>query len=97
MSDRGKVIVMIALRQMCSLISVLVAVAAGMLWSGPATAADASCLPGVLKSRLAQIRKKFGNRDHTTVLHAVKQIEKLCEEDRSLAEDVAALKRRLAG
>lgn len=46
---------------------------------------------------LPEIGKKFGNRDHTTVMHAVKQIEKLCEEDRSLAEDVAALKRRLAG
>jgi chromosomal replication initiator protein len=46
---------------------------------------------------LPEIGKKFGGRDHTTVMHAVKQIEKLCEADRSLADDVAALKRRLSG
>ncbi len=46
---------------------------------------------------LPEIGKKFGGRDHTTVMHAVKQIEKLCETDRSLADDVAALKRRLSG
>jgi chromosomal replication initiator protein len=45
---------------------------------------------------LPEIGKKFGGRDHTTVMHAVKQIEKLCEADRSLADDVAALKRRLS-
>jgi chromosomal replication initiation ATPase DnaA len=31
------------------------------------------------------------------VMHAVKQIEKLSESDRSLADDVAALRRRLSG
>jgi chromosomal replication initiator protein len=46
---------------------------------------------------LPEIGKKFGGRDHTTVMHAVKQIEKLCEADRSLADDVAALRRRLSG
>ncbi len=46
---------------------------------------------------LPEIGKKFGNRDHTTVMHAVKQIEKLSEDDRSLAEDVATLRRRLQG
>ena len=45
---------------------------------------------------LPEIGKKFGGRDHTTVMHAVKQIDKLCEADRSLADDVAALKRRLS-
>jgi len=45
---------------------------------------------------LPEIGKKFGGRDHTTVMHAVKQIEKLCETDRSLADDVAALRRRLS-
>ncbi len=44
---------------------------------------------------LPEIGKKFGNRDHTTVMHAVRQIEKLCAEDRSLADDVEQLKRRL--
>lgn len=46
---------------------------------------------------LPEIGKKFGGRDHTTVMHAVKQIEKLCEADRTIADDVAALKRRLSG
>jgi chromosomal replication initiator protein len=46
---------------------------------------------------LPEIGKKFGGRDHTTVMHAVKQIERLCETDRSLADDVAALRRRLSG
>jgi chromosomal replication initiator protein len=46
---------------------------------------------------LPEIGKKFGGRDHTTVMHAVKQVEKLSESDRSLADDVAALKRRLSG
>lgn len=46
---------------------------------------------------LPEIGKKFGGRDHTTVMHAVKQIEKLCDSDRNLADDVAALKRKLAG
>ena len=46
---------------------------------------------------LPEIGKKFGGRDHTTVMHAVKQIEKLCEADRNLADDVAALRRKLSG
>lgn len=45
---------------------------------------------------LPEIGRKFGGRDHTTVMHAVKTIEKLIDEDASLAEDVALLKRRLA-
>ncbi len=44
---------------------------------------------------LPEIGKRFGNRDHTTVMHAIRQIERLCEEDRSLAEDVEVLRRRL--
>lgn len=44
---------------------------------------------------LPEIGKKFGNRDHTTVMHAVRQIEKLIAEDRQLADDVELLKRRL--
>jgi chromosomal replication initiator protein len=46
---------------------------------------------------LPEIGKKFGNRDHTTVMHAVRQIEKLTAEDRGLADDVEQLKRRLQG
>ncbi|HET6467250.1 MAG TPA: chromosomal replication initiator protein DnaA [Geminicoccaceae bacterium] len=44
---------------------------------------------------LPEIGKKFGNRDHTTVMHAVRQIEKLQAEDRTLADDIDALKRKL--
>jgi chromosomal replication initiator protein len=44
---------------------------------------------------LPEIGKKFGNRDHTTVMHAVRQIEKLSIEDKALAEDLEQLKRRL--
>ncbi len=46
---------------------------------------------------LPEIGKRFGNRDHTTVMHAVRQIEKLSAEDRALADDVEQLKRRLQG
>lgn len=46
---------------------------------------------------LPEIGKKFGNRDHTTVMHAVRQIEKLSGEDKALGEDVEQLKRRLQG
>ena len=41
------------------------------------------------------IGRRFGNRDHTTVLHAVRQIEKLKAEDPALAADVDALTRKL--
>jgi chromosomal replication initiator protein len=41
------------------------------------------------------IGRRFGNRDHTTVLHAVRQIEKLRLEDPALAADVETLTRRL--
>ena len=41
------------------------------------------------------IGRRFGNRDHTTVLHAVRQIEKLRAEDAALAADVETLTRRL--
>ena len=44
---------------------------------------------------LPEIGKKFGGRDHTTVMHAIRQIEKLTREDNILAEDLESLKRRL--
>jgi chromosomal replication initiator protein len=44
---------------------------------------------------LPEIGKKFGGRDHTTVLHAVKQIETLAREDRQIADDVEQIKRKL--
>jgi len=42
---------------------------------------------------LPQIGKRFGNRDHTTVMHAVRKIEELKVSDLSIAEDVELLKR----
>jgi len=44
---------------------------------------------------LPEIGRKFGGRDHTTVIHAVKKIEELREKDRALAEDVELLRRML--
>ena len=46
---------------------------------------------------LPEIGRKFGGRDHTTVMHAVKRIEELSQEDKSLAEDVELLRRMLEG
>jgi chromosomal replication initiator protein len=44
---------------------------------------------------LPEIGRKFGGRDHTTVMHAVKKIEELRATDRALAEDVELLRRML--
>jgi chromosomal replication initiator protein len=44
---------------------------------------------------LPEIGRKFGGRDHTTVIHAVKKIEELIESDSALAEDVELLRRML--
>ena len=46
---------------------------------------------------LPEIGRKFGGRDHTTVMHAVKKIEELTERDASFAEDVELLRRMLEG
>ncbi|MFY9590072.1 chromosomal replication initiator protein DnaA [Rickettsia endosymbiont of Halotydeus destructor] len=40
---------------------------------------------------LADIGKKFGKKDHTTVMHAIKQIEKLSETDIELREEINLL------
>jgi chromosomal replication initiator protein len=44
---------------------------------------------------LPEIGRKFGGRDHTTVMHAVKKIEELCERDMALEEDINLLIRAL--
>ncbi|MCP4922836.1 MAG: chromosomal replication initiator protein DnaA [bacterium] len=44
---------------------------------------------------LPEIGRKFGGRDHTTVMHAVKKIEELCEKDTALEEDINLLIRAL--
>ncbi len=43
-----------------------------------------------------EIGRKFGGRDHTTVLHAVKKIEDELKINLTLAEDLSLLKRALA-
>lgn len=42
---------------------------------------------------LADIGKKFGGKDHTTVMHAIKKIEQLITEDKDFAEDIKLLTR----
>jgi chromosomal replication initiator protein len=44
---------------------------------------------------LPEIGRKFGGRDHTTVLHAVKKIEALIAEEKSMREDIELLRRML--
>jgi chromosomal replication initiator protein len=44
---------------------------------------------------LPEIGRRFGGRDHTTVLHAVRKIENLVNTDSSLAEEIEILKRQL--
>jgi chromosomal replication initiator protein len=44
---------------------------------------------------LPEIGRRFGGRDHTTVLHAVRKIEALANNDQALAEEIEALKRQL--
>jgi chromosomal replication initiator protein len=44
---------------------------------------------------LPEIGRRFGGRDHTTVLHAVRKIEKAIGEDTTLNEEVELLKRML--
>jgi chromosomal replication initiator protein len=46
---------------------------------------------------LPEIGRRFGGRDHTTVIHAVKQIEKLRASDSELDADVRLLMRQLEG
>jgi chromosomal replication initiator protein len=44
---------------------------------------------------LPEIGRKFGGRDHTTVMHAVRKIEELREIDAAFAEDIDLLRRKL--
>ena len=44
---------------------------------------------------LPEIGRRFGGRDHTTVLHAVRKIEALAQKDRALSEELELLKRML--
>ncbi len=46
---------------------------------------------------LPEIGRRFGGRDHTTVLHAVRKVESLMKDDTMIADDVTTLKRMLEG
>jgi len=46
---------------------------------------------------LPEIGRRFGGRDHTTVMHAVRTIERLRAEDPQIREDLEVLMRRLQG
>jgi len=45
---------------------------------------------------LPEIGRKFGGRDHTTIIHGVRKIEELLTSDRDIANDVASLRRALS-
>ncbi len=40
---------------------------------------------------LPEIGRRFGNRDHTTVLHAVRKIERLIQTDSTLSAEIAEI------
>ncbi|MBM3603372.1 MAG: chromosomal replication initiator protein DnaA [Alphaproteobacteria bacterium] len=46
---------------------------------------------------LPEIGRRFGGRDHTTIMHGVRKIEELLVEDSTMVEDIAVLKRMLEG
>jgi chromosomal replication initiator protein len=46
---------------------------------------------------LPDIGRRFGGRDHTTVLHAVRRIEALRADDPQLALDLEKITRKLRG
>ena len=45
---------------------------------------------------LPEIGRRFGGRDHTTVLHAVRKIEELSGNDNTLAQEIELLKRLIS-
>ena len=53
-------------------------------------------LAKILTARsLPEIGRRFGGRDHTTVIHGVRRIEELKAQDGQIAEDVEMLRRAL--
>lgn len=44
---------------------------------------------------LPEIGRRFGNRDHTTVLHAVRKVDGMLSKEPQVAEDIETLKRLL--
>ncbi len=47
------------------------------------------------EASLPEIGRKFGGRDHATVMHAVKKVKELMQEERSIGEDVDLLQKML--
>ena len=53
-------------------------------------------LTKILTSKsLPEIGREFSNRDHTTIIHAVKTIEKLKEKDEEMVENINKLKNKI--
>ena len=46
---------------------------------------------------LPEIGRRFGGRDHTTVMHGVRRIEELKARDNQISEDLEMLRRALEG
>lgn len=44
---------------------------------------------------LPEIGRKFGGKDHTTVMHAIKRVEELCGKDHEIREDIELISRAL--
>ncbi|MEM8959464.1 MAG: chromosomal replication initiator protein DnaA [Pseudomonadota bacterium] len=44
---------------------------------------------------LPEIGRRFGGRDHTTIMHGVRKIESLRQQDNQIAEDIELLRRTL--
>ena len=49
----------------------------------------------ITQRSLPEIGRRFGNRDHTTVMHACSRVSELIARDAALAEDVELLRRML--
>lgn len=47
------------------------------------------------KRSLPEIGQRFGHRDHTTVIHAIRQIERICSVDEEFRDKVQGLQREL--
>jgi chromosomal replication initiator protein len=47
------------------------------------------------KRSLPELGMRFGDRDHTTVIHAIKTIERLIREDPDMAQDIELLERAI--
>ncbi|MCB9987775.1 MAG: chromosomal replication initiator protein DnaA [Rhodospirillales bacterium] len=46
---------------------------------------------------LPEIGRKFGGRDHTTVMHAVRKVDELINDDAQISQDVDIIRRALTG